>query len=38
MPKLSDAEVITMEIEGKLMGKDHDKGIWRNRRECGLPT
>ena len=29
MPKLSDAEVITMEIMGKFMGKDHDKGIWR---------
>ena len=29
MPKLSDAEVITMEIVGEFMGKDHDKGIWR---------
>jgi hypothetical protein len=29
MPKLSDAEVITMEIMGEFMGKDHDKGIWR---------
>ena len=29
MPKLSDAEVITMEIVGEFMGKDQDKGIWR---------
>jgi len=29
MPKLSDAEVITMEIVGEFIGKDHDKGIWR---------
>jgi len=29
MPKLSDAEVITMEIVGEFMGKDHDKRIWR---------
>ena len=29
MPKLSDAEVITMEIVGEFMSKDHDKGIWR---------
>ena len=29
MPKLSDAEVITMEIVGEFMGKDHDKGMWR---------
>jgi len=29
MPKLSDAEVITMEIVGEFMGKDHDQGIWR---------
>lgn len=28
-PKLSDAEVITMEIVGEFMGKDQDKGIWR---------
>lgn len=28
-PKLSDAEVITMEIVGEFMGKDHDQGIWR---------
>jgi hypothetical protein len=28
MPKLSDAEVITMEIVGEFMGKDHDKGLW----------
>lgn len=32
MPKLSDAEVITMEIVGEFMSKDHDKGIWRNKR------
>jgi hypothetical protein len=32
MPKLSDAEVITMEIVGEFMGKDHDQGIWRNKR------
>jgi hypothetical protein len=29
MPKLSDAEVITMEIVGEFTGKDHDQGIWR---------
>jgi hypothetical protein len=29
MPKLSDAEVITMELVGEFMGKDHDQGIWR---------
>lgn len=29
MPKLSDAEVITMELVGEFMGKDQDKGIWR---------
>lgn len=29
MPKLSDAEVITMEIVGEFMGKDQDKRIWR---------
>lgn len=28
-PKLSDAEVITMEIVGEFMGKDCDKAIWR---------
>lgn len=28
-PKLTDAEVITMEIVGEFMGKDQDKGIWR---------
>jgi hypothetical protein len=28
-PKLSDTEVITMEIVGEFMGKDSDKGIWR---------
>ena len=35
MPKLSDAEVITMEIVGEFMGKDHDKGIWRYFRNHG---
>jgi len=29
MSKLSDAEIITMEIVGEFMGKDQDKGIWR---------
>jgi hypothetical protein len=29
MPKLSDAEVITMELVGEFMGKDQDKSIWR---------
>ena len=29
MPKLSDAQFITMEIVGEFMGKDQDKGIWR---------
>jgi len=29
IPKLSDAEAITMEIVGEFMGKDSDKGIWR---------
>ncbi|MDM8559423.1 IS982 family transposase [Candidatus Parabeggiatoa sp. HSG14] len=28
-PKLSDAEVITMEIVGEFLGYDTDKGIWR---------
>ena len=28
-PKLSDSEVITMEIVGEFMGKDQDKSIWR---------
>jgi hypothetical protein len=28
-PKLSDAEVITLEIVGEFMGKDQDKSIWR---------
>jgi len=28
-PKLTDAEIITMEIVGEFMGKDQDKGIWR---------
>lgn len=28
-PKLSDAEVITMDIVGEFLGKDTDAGIWR---------
>jgi hypothetical protein len=28
-PKLTDSEVITMEIIGEFMGKDQDKSIWR---------
>ena len=28
-PKLSDAEVITMEIVGEFMGKEGDKSLWR---------
>ena len=28
-PKLSDSEVITMEIVGEFLGYDTDKGIWR---------
>lgn len=28
-PKLSDAEVITMEIVGEFLGHDTDKGIWK---------
>lgn len=28
-PKLTDSELITMEIVGEFMGKDCDKGIWR---------
>ena len=28
-PKLTDSEVIAMEIVGEFMGKDTDKGIWR---------
>lgn len=27
--KLSDEEVITMEIVGEFMGKDQDKSLWR---------
>ena len=27
-PKLSDAEVITMEIVGEFLGLDTDKGLW----------
>ncbi|MFI3123787.1 MAG: IS982 family transposase, partial [Methylococcales bacterium] len=28
-PKLTDAEVITMELVGEFMGKDQDTSIWR---------
>ena len=28
-PKLTDSEVITMEIVGEFMGKDQDKSVWR---------
>jgi hypothetical protein len=28
-PKLTDGEVITMEIVGEFMGKDQDKSVWR---------
>lgn len=28
-PKLTDSEVITMEIVGEFIGKDQDKGIWQ---------
>ena len=38
-PKLSDAEVITMEIAGESLGMDCDKTIhryFRVRRACGL--
>lgn len=28
-PKLTDSEVITLEIVGEFLGKDQDKGIWR---------
>jgi len=28
-PKLTDSEVITMEIVGEFIGKDSDKGIWQ---------
>lgn len=28
-PKLSDSEVITMELVGEFMGNDQDKGIWQ---------
>lgn len=28
-PKLTDSEVITLEIVGEYLGKDQDKGIWR---------
>lgn len=32
-PKLSDSEVITMDIVGEFMGKDTDTGIWRYFKE-----
>lgn len=28
-PKLSDSEVITMDIVGEFLGKDTDTGIWQ---------
>ena len=28
-PKLSDAEVITMQIVGEFLGLNHDKQIWK---------
>ncbi|MDI9819228.1 IS982 family transposase, partial [Tatlockia sp. PL877] len=28
-PKMSDAEVIMMDIVGEFLGKDTDAGIWR---------
>ena len=28
-PKLTDSEVITMEIMGEFMGKDQDKSMWQ---------
>ena len=28
-PKLTDAEIITMEVVGEFLGKDTDTGVWR---------
>ncbi len=39
-PKLSDSEVITMDIVGEFLGKDTDTGIWRYFKEhwtCWFP-
>ena len=36
-PKLSDAEVITMDIVGEFLGKDTDAGIWRYFKNHWLP-
>jgi len=38
MPKLTDAEAVTMEIVGEFMGKDQDKGIWRYFRNHLCPA
>jgi hypothetical protein len=35
-PKLSDSEVITMDIVGEFLGKDTDTGIWRYFKEHWL--
>ncbi len=35
-PKLSDSEVITMDIVGEFLGKDTDTGIWRYFKEHQL--
>ena len=32
-PKLSDSEVITMDVVGEFLGKDTDTGIWRYFKE-----
>lgn len=36
-PKLSDAEVITIEIVGEVLGFDSDKGLWNYVRQHWLP-
>jgi hypothetical protein len=39
-PKLTDSEVIAMEIVGEFLGQDQDKGIWayfRNHWHAGFP-
>ena len=36
-PKLSDAEVITMEVVGEFLGIDTDKGIWSYFKSHWLP-
>lgn len=35
-PKLSDSEVITMDIVGEFLGKDTDTGIWRYFNESSI--